>query len=780
MHFISAADSVHSVGFLTRRRRLRRRRGEDARGKENERGVFHTRSIAREKMGRGRFNKRRNGGGGGGRGGAFARDFKRQKRDDGNRDNKYGKTSFDDIVKTNETFEAYYKAQKIVPEDEWETFLETLRTPLPMTFRINGSGKFATDMRDNMEGKLFADLMAKASEDDELREIPPPTPLAWYPDRLAWQCSYTRAQLRRMPVLQGIFDFIKNANELGSISRQEAVSMIPPFFLAAKPHHRILDMCASPGSKTFQILERMHGDFDSNGQALPTGFVVANDVDLKRCNLLTHQTKRANSPTLLVTNHEAQKFPIITGPNGEKFDFDAILCDVPCSGDATMRKAPDIWNRWVAGNGNGLHSLQLKIALRGAQLLKIGGRLVYSTCSLNPIENEAVVAALLKECKGALELLDVSDELPNLKRSPGLHEWQVWDKFGYHPSFDGEEQMHKLSATMFSDEETKKLPLERCMRLLPHHQDTGGFFVAVFEKKADMEVPVEHTGKQMATPKERLKLSINVGTDGNCSLSYETFTITRASKAVPPIVNADGEYLLPHRGAKGPNGGGRWLGIDPVLPVNDPKVINSIFNVYGIQASDIALDKNCVTRTSDTSRPKRVYTITDSLREYLACDTQEALRVTSCGLKAFERQEIKDSESSGGSICDFRLTQDGLPMIFPFVRKRIVRPTFEEYKKILERRTIAFEYSAEAPERAVVADEATKKALLDLALGCCILIPRDEDLAAINVSKLDLAIACWRGRTSCNLLVSKAETVHFIDKLKAATSSTTEDAPMES
>jgi hypothetical protein len=58
--------------------------------------------------------------------------------------------------------------------------------------------------------------------------------------------------------------------------------------------------------------------------------------------------------------------------------------------------------------------------------------------------------------------------------------------------------------------------------------------------------------------------------------------------------------------------------------------------------------------------------------------------------------------------------------------------------------------------------------------------PRDEDLAAINVSKLDLAIACWRGRTSCNLLVSKAETVHFIDKLKAATSSTTEDAPMES
>ena len=79
---------------------------------------------------------------------------------------------------------------------------------------------------------------------------------------------------------------------------------------------------------------------------------------------------------------------------------------------------------------------------------------------------------------------------------------------------------------------------------------------------------------------------------------------------------------------------------------------------------------------------------------------------------------------------------------------------------------MAFEYSAEAPQRAVISCAETKKALLDLTLGCCILVPRDEDLAAINVSKADLAIACWRGRTSCNLLVSKAETIHFIDKIK--------------
>jgi hypothetical protein len=72
--------------------------------------------------------------------------------------------------------------------------------------------------------------------------------------------------------------------------------------------------------------------------------------------------------------------------------FDRVLCDVPCSGDGTMRKAPDIWRRWTPANGNGLHTLQLRIALRGAELLRVGGRMVYSTCTFNPVEDEAVVA----------------------------------------------------------------------------------------------------------------------------------------------------------------------------------------------------------------------------------------------------------------------------------------------------------------------------------------------------------------------------------------------------
>ena len=67
--------------------------------------------------------------------------------------------------------------------------------------------------------------------------------------------------------------------------------------------------------------------------------------------------------------------------------FDRVLCDVPCTGDGTMRKNPLIWKRWNASPANMLHSLQLQIACKGVRLLKVGGRLVYSTCSLNPDPN---------------------------------------------------------------------------------------------------------------------------------------------------------------------------------------------------------------------------------------------------------------------------------------------------------------------------------------------------------------------------------------------------------
>jgi tRNA (cytosine34-C5)-methyltransferase len=108
--------------------------------------------------------------------------------------------------------------------------------------------------------------------------------------------------------------------------------------------------------------------------------------------------------------------------------FDRILCDVPCSGDGTLRKNPDLWKKWNPGHAFSLHAVQLRIATRGIQLLASGGLLVYSTCSMNPIENEAVVAQLLQTFAGQIVLKDIGDRLPGLITKPGLKQWCVMGK----------------------------------------------------------------------------------------------------------------------------------------------------------------------------------------------------------------------------------------------------------------------------------------------------------------------------------------------------------------
>ncbi|CAF4222952.1 unnamed protein product [Rotaria sordida] len=167
--------------------------------------------------------------------------------------------------------------------------------------------------------------------------------------------------------------------------------MIPPLVLDIQPHHKILDMCAAPASKTAQIIECLHRD-ESN--PIPSGFVIANDVDNKRCYTLVHQ-------------------------DGNIL-FDRILCDVPCSGDGTLRKNPDLWKKWNPGHASSLQSIQLRIATRGIQLLAPGGLMVYSTCSMNPIENEAVVSQLLQTFQGQISLMNINDKLPDLRTIPGL------------------------------------------------------------------------------------------------------------------------------------------------------------------------------------------------------------------------------------------------------------------------------------------------------------------------------------------------------------------------
>ncbi|KAA1065932.1 hypothetical protein PGT21_015942 [Puccinia graminis f. sp. tritici] len=385
---------------------------------------------------------------------------------------------WDSLPETNEAFVEYYKNQQKIAEteEEWNQIFTSFRTDLPTTFRVTGGKKNATQLNKIIED-TYVPFLSNLRINNEL--VPPPQKISWYPNGLAWEFRAPKQLIRKFQ------NFLVYESEAGNLSRQEAVSMIPPLLLDVQSHHYVLDACAAPGSKTAQLVESLH---NTNQGLIPEGIVIANDSDYKRSHLLVHQSlRRLPSPSTMVTNHDASRFPTLS-MNGKKLLFDRILCDVPCSGDGTLRKNGGIWRDWSPANGIGLHGLQLRILSRAISLLKPGGRIVYSTCSLNPLENEAVVSAALSRFP-SMSIKDVSSSLPTLVRRPGLTSWTVTTREpnNIQPVASPNDLPNlppnrRYPATLWPSGQESKHGLERCLRIYPHLQDTGGFFVAVLEK----------------------------------------------------------------------------------------------------------------------------------------------------------------------------------------------------------------------------------------------------------------------------------------------------------
>ncbi|XP_032750719.1 RNA cytosine C(5)-methyltransferase NSUN2 isoform X2 [Rattus rattus] len=637
---------------------------------------------------------------------------------------------YPEIIKENKLFEHYYQELKIVPEGEWDQFMGSLREPLPATLRITGYKSHAKEILHCLKNKYFKEL-----EDLEVdgQKIEVPQPLSWYPEELAWHTNLSRKILRKSPLLAKFHQFLVSETE------------------------SILDMCAAPGSKTTQLIEMLHADMSV---PFPEGFVIANDVDNKRCYLLVHQAKRLSSPCIMVVNHDASSIPRLTvDVDGRKeiLFYDRILCDVPCSGDGTMRKNIDVWKKWTTLNSLQLHGLQLRIATRGAEQLAEGGRMVYSTCSLNPVEDEAIIAALLEKSEGALELADVSAELPGLKWMPGVSQWKVMTRDGQWFA-DWQEvpqgRHTQIRPTMFPPKDLDKLQamhLERCLRILPHHQNTGGFFVAVLVKKAPMpwnkrQPKVQSKSAQAREPKASNPVAATKGNPSDQSeLESQMITGAGDSEAAQTTENTESNEKKDGVCGPPPSKKMKLFGFkeDPFvfIPEDDP-LFPPIEKFYALDPSFPRM--NLLTRTTE-GKKRQLYMVSKELRNVLL-NNSEKMKVINTGIKVWCRN------NSGEEFdCAFRLAQEGIYTLYPFINSRIITVSMEDVKTLL---------TQENPFFRKLSSEAYSQ-VKDLTKGSVVL-KYEPDSANPDTLRCPIVLCGWRGKASIRTFVPKNERLHYL------------------
>ncbi|CAO2655655.1 Nn.00g044580.m01.CDS01 [Neocucurbitaria sp. VM-36] len=750
-----------------------------------------------------------------------------------------------EIARKNELFESYYRMGGFLEEAEFEEMWTALKADLPNSFRFTGTKSDALAVREIFKQRY---IPAIASKKFEGKPVPPPEAVQAFPDELVWHMKTHKKVIRRHAPFADFQKFLVAEAASGNISRQEVVSMIPPHFLDVKPGMVVLDMCAAPGSKSAQLAEMIHGDEEervrrvANGESVDlgaegdysddgrsTGLLIANDTDYKRAGMLVHQVKRLNFPNLIVTQHDASIFPSIELPSkdGQRkqyLKYDRILADVPCSGDGTARKNPNVWQKWTPKDGLGLHNLQLRILFRGLQMLKKGGRMVYSTCSMNPVENEAVVAAAIEASGGTskVQLVDCSDHLPNLIRKPGLNTWKVLDTSSV-PGSEGEKTAHmftsweayqkarskyeveeptrqfstKITAGCFPPipkSEEERIPLERCIRVYPHLQDTGGFFIAIIEKLDDIKIAQiqnpENSAKaqrsqkkaetttdaSIPTPEENV-INADVTKEGENDVpdvaaplkrkleeveepaslkkvktdddTAAESTETVSAQTEEPVLAANGSVTngtnpkaaTPKDARLKPENQSQNKEYFEYLAADDP-TIASILDFFGI-SSRFPRDRFMVKNKEGLSLNKIYYTSAFA-KTIISQNKDRGMKFIHCGVVMFVAHKIKDKDYTH---APWRLQNEGIRILEPWASKRIVKC---DKKQTLHQ--LVVEMFPKLPREGEHGLGEVGDQLQKMDIGCCFVrVEKDEEQGI----PFRMVLPLWRHPGSANLMVDK-------------------------
>jgi 16S rRNA (cytosine967-C5)-methyltransferase len=209
--------------------------------------------------------------------------------------------------------------------------------------------------------------------------------LRWNDDEFAQFLRSRALRFEPSPLLNGYYNLstsslaqLQPLLDEGRITVHDVSAGLAAELLTAEPGWRVLDLCAAPGGKLLSIYQRMRGQ----------GQIVASEISEERATLLRANLARVGADNVEVQVTDARS--LMSEP------FDAVLADVPCSGLGLLRKRPDVRWRRKSHHLPMQHKLQAEILAHAAELVKPGGVLVYSTCSILSSENSEIVTAFLK------------------------------------------------------------------------------------------------------------------------------------------------------------------------------------------------------------------------------------------------------------------------------------------------------------------------------------------------------------------------------------------------
>ncbi|MGD8307127.1 MAG: RsmB/NOP family class I SAM-dependent RNA methyltransferase [Ignavibacteria bacterium] len=260
--------------------------------------------------------------------------------------------------------------------------------------------------------------------------------------------------------LPNVLKFLEREEDLGKTLEialgyyyiQGFSSMLPPYVLNPKPSDKVLDLCSAPGSKTTQMAELMGNE----------GTLIVNESQLDRIKALVFNLDRMNIVNTGVVHSKGELL--------SKYYcnyFDKILVDAPCSGLGIIQKKIEVNQWWNLDRVNKLHNLQVKLLVSAIKMLKVGGELVYSTCTLTPEENELVIAKILKNYP--VEIIDINLSIEHRK---GITEY---NDQSLHPD------------------------LNKAVRILPWEADSDGFFLVKLRKTDHIDLEDKEKWKKSYT-----------------------------------------------------------------------------------------------------------------------------------------------------------------------------------------------------------------------------------------------------------------------------------------